>query len=176
MGAFLTSFLFKIFQIVKIFDSSEHSSAHGRPFLVLSLNLHPTICYGLQLTYQVTQWIGLINDKDGNVFVLTYDEQMHSPFWEQRKRRKTRRLKFIFYRFNSWKLYVTWQQRKFRLWIMFYNHPVLRNISQPCMIGSGNRFFLGHFVILHCFGRSTLLQHWVTPQNFKQHKVPIQPK
>lgn len=54
-------------------------------------------------SYQGAHWTFLDSNRLKYPFlVLRYDEEMHSPFSKQKSGDKTRRIKDIFYEFNSW--------------------------------------------------------------------------
>lgn len=59
-----------------------------------------------------------------HVLVLTYEEEMGSPFSKQSICEKNWLLKCIFFNFNSYEICVVLQKREFRLWLIFHYHNV----------------------------------------------------
>lgn len=97
----------------------------GEFFSIWVWNFFTTLFMDLVWPYQVTHW-PFLNGKGGNIqiFVLTYDEKMGQPLSKQSECENIWGLKHINYIFNSCKLCPILQQKKFRCWFVFYDHPL----------------------------------------------------
>lgn len=124
-----TSSALNIPHIINVFESSEDSRGCRSGLLLWSWDVPPTSGDELRLNlpgYTLNLFFASSSGrrKTVHIFVMTYVEGICSTLSNEGKCKNIWWPKYIFYKCNTYQLFVNLQQRQYELWPMFYNHRI----------------------------------------------------